>query len=168
MQVHHLANESKTSLKFSANLNFTFHLLDTSCYLKQPPTCREISTHSGSVLFFLVQNVTWGRCQALAKLLWSGGFCCSMLVCPRDMQKLDLPLQQIVRGPVKFRKLASQVVAAFGVYHPKTTEEVPPLVVGSDQPLVELGPPLVGLDYSHIATLFYIQKEDMKISTTDF
>ena len=26
MQVHHLANESKTSLKFSANLNFTFHL----------------------------------------------------------------------------------------------------------------------------------------------
>lgn len=38
---------------------------------------------------------------------------------------------------------------AFGVYYPKTTEEVPPLVVGSDQPLVELGPPLVGLDCSH-------------------
>lgn len=37
----------------------------------------------------------------------------------------------------------------FGVYYPKTTEEVPPLVVGSDQPLVELGPPLVGLDCSH-------------------
>ena len=31
---------------------------------------------------------------------------------------------------------------AFGVYYPKTTEEVPPLVVGSDQPLV-------GLDCSH-------------------
>ena len=52
-------------------------------------------------------------------------------------------------------------------YYPKTTEEVPPLV-GSDQPLVELGPPLVGLDCSQIATLFYIQKEDMKISITDF
>lgn len=31
----------------------------------------------------------------------------------------------------------------------KTTEKVPPLVVGSDQPLVELGPPLVELDCSH-------------------
>ena len=31
---------------------------------------------------------------------------------------------------------------AFGVYYPKTMEEVPPLVVGSDQPLV-------GLDCSH-------------------
>lgn len=38
---------------------------------------------------------------------------------------------------------------AFRVYYPKTTEEVPPLVVESDQPLVELGPPLVGLDCSH-------------------
>ena len=50
-------------------------------------------------------------------------------------------------------------MAAFGVYHPKTTEEVPPLVIGSDQPLVELGPPLVGLDCSQIATLFYMQKD---------
>lgn len=41
------------------------------------------------------------------------------------------------------------MVVAFGVYYPKTTEEVPPLVVGSDQPLVELDPPLVGLDCSH-------------------
>ena len=52
-------------------------------------------------------------------------------------------------------------------YYPKTTEEVPPLF-GFDQPLVELGPPLVGLDCSQIAILFYIQKEDMKISITDF
>ena len=29
--------------------------------------------------------------------------------------------------------------------YPKTTEEVPPLIVGSDQPLVELDPPVVGL-----------------------
>ena len=36
---------------------------------------------------------------------------------------------------------------AFGVYYPNGKGA--PLVVGSDQPLVELGPPLVGLDCSH-------------------
>lgn len=49
------------------------------------------------------------------------------------------PFSRSRAGLVKFGEL---VVVAFGVYYPKTTEEVPPLVVGSDQPLV-------GLDCSH-------------------
>ena len=76
--------------------------------------------------------------------------------------------------PYFFQKLPScrttlepESASVLPKYYPKTMEEVPPLV-GSDQPLVELGPPLVGLDCSQIAILFYIQKEDMKISITDF
>ncbi|CAK9134496.1 unnamed protein product [Ilex paraguariensis] len=41
------------------------------------------------------------------------------------------------------------IIGGGGIWGPKTTEEVPPLVVGSDQPLVELSLLLVGLDCSH-------------------
>ena len=76
--------------------------------------------------------------------------------------------------PYFFKKLPScrttlepESASVLPKYYPKTMEEVPPLF-GSDLPLVELGPPLVGLDCSQIAILIYIQKEDMKISITDF